>query len=83
MNIGSPAIVSESMVYAIETIGRGAAGRVYHVCWPSEFPLTLCGSLATESKASGIVNTQGQDCEACARLVMGGMPRTRRNPHRR
>jgi len=88
-------IVREGIVYAAVSAApatpgkrrrRGAAGvLVYHACWPSEFPLAICGAIATEAVARpmrnhipiGVIH-----CEDCCRLMVPDIPLVRDNPHR-
>lgn len=75
-------IVREWLCYAVERQGKGAMGNVYHACWPTEFPLTRCGVIATEARARPDNRRgQGRDCEACIQLIKG-KPNQRDNPHR-
>jgi hypothetical protein len=73
----------EPLVYAVERMGKTAATNVYHACWPSEFPLTICGAIGTELNVRGHARLHrlGSDCETCVAFA-AGLPTERENPHR-
>jgi hypothetical protein len=77
------AIVEEHIVYAIERLSKTAASRVFHLAWPSEFPLTLCGQLATEPlpRDEPRGSARGSECGSCHQSL-ADLPFSRANPHR-
>lgn len=74
----------ERLTYAVERFGKTASSNVYHLGWPSEFPLTLCGVIATETTARTEVraNRLGRDCTLCLEALRAGLAPVRDNPHR-
>jgi hypothetical protein len=76
------AILTESLALAIEQHGVSDTSIVAHVCWPTEFPLTLCGEIATETTPLLSLTQQGPDCETCRLLMAACHSLSRPNPHR-
>lgn len=80
------AIVRESLVRAYEAmLGRR---RVIHLAWPSEYPLTVCGSIATKTTHLSVPSRRPSprgpalpDCAACLEALSGGLKLERTNPH--
>jgi hypothetical protein len=58
------------------------ADRVLHLCWPSEFPIALCGAICSQPRpfpAGTLV--PGRPCDDCARERDRLPLPTRKNPH--
>jgi len=81
----SRVITVETIVWAVERMSHSAASRVFHAAWPSEFPLTLCGEIATEPRARTLAREpgwRGSDCVECTHRLRGLPATSRENPHR-
>jgi hypothetical protein len=84
-SMGEAVILDERIAYAVERLAESAASRVFHLCWPSEYPLTLCGEIATEPairlKRRGLA--RGYECRSCYEVAAShDFPASRVNPHR-
>jgi hypothetical protein len=76
-------IIRENIVFAVERRAVTASSNVYHACWPSEFPLTVCGAIATENLWRELPRRgkMGSDCPDCLHLIECGAVLARQNPH--
>jgi hypothetical protein len=82
----SQAIKIEALLYAREHLGvPDVTGAIFHMAYPSEFPLTCCGCIASEPlpEPAGTKPKASRVCLACRHMVdVAGLPVGRDNPHR-